>query len=91
MNVAQCPNIIPPLYGNDRVLIYTLFESDEIDHRMIQVDFHVRRKTINSATFSLHDFCRKGDGIRRLAAKPMIQQLQHMNAKDKHVWVLSDE
>ena len=83
--MAHSPNIIPLLYGNDRVLIYTLFESDEINHRMIQVDFCVRRKTIDSATFSLHDFCRKGDTILRLAAKTMIQQLQHMDANDQHV------
>ncbi|CAF5152237.1 unnamed protein product [Rotaria sp. Silwood1] len=81
-SIAQSPDMIPPLYANDRVLIYNMFDSDEFDQRTVQVNFRVRCKTISSTTFVLHDIHHKGDTIRRLAAKAMIQQLQHMRQND---------
>lgn len=77
--IAQYPDTIPPLYANERFLVYTLFEIDEIGQPNVQVNFRVRGKTIDSSEFILNDICRKGDTIRRLAAKAMIQQLQHMS------------
>ncbi|CAF3278719.1 unnamed protein product [Rotaria sp. Silwood2] len=83
--VVQSPNVIPPLYADDRVLIYTMFENDEFDQQTVQVNFRVRCKTIDSTKFALDDIHRKGDTIRRLAAKAMIQQLQHMKQNDATV------
>ena len=84
-DVAQAPTTIPPLYANDRVLVYTLFESDDFEHRKIHVDVRVRGKIIDSTTFVVHDICRHGNTIRRLAAKAMIQQLQHTGENGQHV------
>ncbi|CAF0932997.1 unnamed protein product [Rotaria sordida] len=84
-NVAQSPDVIPPLYANDRVLVYTMFENDEFDQQTVQVNFRVRCKKIDSTTFALDHIHRKGDTIRRLAAKAMIQQLQHMRENDATV------
>ncbi|CAF3644851.1 unnamed protein product [Rotaria sp. Silwood1] len=81
-SIVQSPDVIPPLYANDRVLVYTMFESDEFDQRTVQVNFRVRCKTIDSTTLALHDIHHKGDTIRRLAAKAMIQQLQHVRQND---------
>ena len=85
LHVDQSPDIIPPLYANHRVLVYTMFENNELDQQTVQVNFNVRGKEIDSTTFVLHDICRKGDTIRRLAAKAMIQQLQHMRQDDQAV------
>ncbi|CAF3602122.1 unnamed protein product [Rotaria sordida] len=72
----QAPKTIPPLYINDRVLIYQLLEGDELKNQNISVTLFVGDHKIDSIKL-LSNSVHKQDTIRRLAAKALIQELQH--------------
>lgn len=67
---------IPPLYINHRVLVYQLLQNDEVNIEDVSVDFIVDDQKICSIKLP-HTFAQKRDTIRRLAAKALIQELQH--------------
>lgn len=77
-NGSQAPKTIPPLYINDRVLVYELLNSDELRNRNITVDLLVGEQKINSIKVAGNNAHNKHT-IRRLAAKALIQELQHGN------------
>jgi hypothetical protein len=73
----QAPKIIPPLYVNDRVLIYELLEDGhQLKKQNVSVDLMVGNHKINSIKLSGQNAVKK-DTIRRLAAKALIQEIQH--------------
>ena len=72
----QAPKKIPPLYINDRVLVYQLLESNELQTENISVDLLVGEYKVDS--INLYDCVQhKQNIISRLAAKALIQELQH--------------
>ena len=75
-NALQAPKTISPLYINDRVLVYELLENDQLKKSNISVDLIVGDHKIDSIRISGNKI-QKGDTIRRLAAKALIQELQH--------------
>jgi hypothetical protein len=75
-NVRQAPSVLPPLYVNDRVIIYGLVNGNGLHERNVSVDLFIgdnRMGTIKLPT----NVQRKRDTLRRLAAKALIQELQH--------------
>jgi hypothetical protein len=72
----QAPKTIPPLYVNDRVLVYELLEGDEFKEQNVTVDFMVGEHKISSIKLA-GNIAHKRDTIRRLAAKALIQELRH--------------
>ena len=72
----QAPRTIPPLYINDRVLVYQLIEDQQLTKLDITVDLLINQHKITSIKISNH-ITHKRDTIRRLAAKALIQELQH--------------
>ena len=78
------PQTIPPLYINDRVLIYASFDGDQSTTENVRVDLIVEGQKMSSIQLpSRAEY--KRDTIRRLAAKALIQELQHQksNAQEK--------
>ncbi len=75
-NGSQAPKTIPPLYINDRVLVYELLEGDELKKHNVSVDLMVGEHKISSIKLP-GNIAHKKDTIRRLAAKALIQELQH--------------
>lgn len=80
-NGYQAPKIIPPVYSGDRVLVYTLYDSYKFSQQTASVDFKASGRRIGSGLLSFTDV-RQGDTIRHLAAKALIQELQHRGYKD---------
>ena len=75
-NVSQAPEAIPPLYVDDRVLIYTLFDEDELLSKNVSVDVFIGDNRVE--TIKLPKYVDTNQqSIRRLAAKALIQELQH--------------
>ena len=75
-NGLQAPKKIPPLYIGDRVLVYHLLESDKLQTENISVDLLVDEHKIDS--INLHNSIQhKHSIIGQLAAKALIQELQH--------------
>jgi hypothetical protein len=72
----QAPKTIPPLYINDRVLVYELLEGGELKTQNVSVDLIVGEHIISSIKLP-SNITHKRDTIRRLAAKALIQELQH--------------
>jgi len=73
---SQAPRTIPPVYPDDRVLVYTLFDNFNFHGQSPLVDFMVENRRIGSTSFNGKDV-REGNTIRRLAAKALIQELLH--------------
>jgi hypothetical protein len=80
---SQAPRIIPPVYANDRVLVYTLFDNFNFHGQSPLVDFMVENRRIGSTSFNSNDV-REGNMIRRLAAKALIQELLHRGKESYH-------
>lgn len=74
--VSQAPKQIPPLYVNDRVLIYAVLENEQSNIENVNVDLVVEGQKISSIKLPKKVEYKK-DIIRRLAAKALIQELQH--------------
>jgi hypothetical protein len=72
----QAPKTIPPLYIDDRVLVYQLLDGDELKTQNVSVDLVVDQHKVSSIKLP-NNIGRKRDTIRRLAAKTLIQELQH--------------
>ena len=75
-DVLQSPRVMPTLRVNDRVLVYTLLDGRDLAKNRVSATLTVgghRIKTIEIAD----DTATPGDTIRRLAAKALIQELQH--------------
>jgi hypothetical protein len=87
-NRWQPPRTIPPLYVDDRVLVYELFE-DQLKTENVRVDLVVKGQTISSIKLP-SNVVQKRDTIRRLAAKALIQELQHQksNTEEKEYVIL---
>ncbi|UJR20655.1 hypothetical protein I4U23_023777 [Adineta vaga] len=81
-NGSQAPETIPPLYINDRILVYELFQNNEIQKNNVSVDLIVGQHKISSIKLS-GNAIHKRDTIRRLAAKALIQELQHKNYNEE--------
>ncbi|CAF1303922.1 unnamed protein product [Adineta steineri] len=77
-NGSQAPKTIPPIYVDDRVLVYQLLEGNELKGHNISVDLMIGEQKINSIQLN-SNIVQKKDTIRRLAAKALIQELQHEN------------
>ncbi|CAF1412354.1 unnamed protein product, partial [Didymodactylos carnosus] len=75
-NGLQSPKTIPPLYVNDRVLVYKLLEDEDLKRQNVSVDFMIGEHKIDTIKLS-SNIAYKGDMIHRLAAKALIQELQH--------------
>jgi hypothetical protein len=80
---SQAPRTIPPVYPDDRVLVYTLFDNFNFHGQSPLVDFMVENRRIGSTSFNSKDV-REGDTIRRLAAKALIQELLHRGNESYH-------
>ena len=76
---SQAPKRIPPLYVNDRVLVYALLDHDQLNNGNVTVDLVVEGHTISSIRLP-SNVAEKRDTIRRLAAKALIQELQHQKS-----------
>lgn len=79
--VSEAPNTIPPVYVEDRVLVYALFSEKDIRSRKVSVNISVggeHFETININTETIPD---RGI-LHRLAAKALIQELQHKKPND---------
>ncbi|CAF1043172.1 unnamed protein product [Adineta ricciae] len=72
----QAPKTIPPVYENDRVLVYTLFDKFYFNGQSAPVKFSADNRLIGTSSLNRNDI-RDGDTIRRLAAKALIQELLH--------------
>jgi hypothetical protein len=72
----QAPKTIPPLYINDRILVYKVLEGGELKTQNVSVDLIVEGHKISSIQLS-NNIAHKRDIIRRLATKALIQELQH--------------
>ncbi|CAF3071487.1 unnamed protein product [Rotaria sp. Silwood2] len=81
---SQAPRTIPPVYQNDRVLVYTLFDTFQFTGQSALVDYTTENGRIGRGSLNRNDV-HKGDMIRRLAAKALIQELQHRGSVD-HVY-----
>jgi hypothetical protein len=79
VNRLQAPQTIPPLYVDDRVLIYELLEGDQLKTEDVRVDLVVKGRKISSIKLP-NNVAHKRDTIRRLAAKALIQELQHQKS-----------
>jgi len=75
-NGSQAPKTIPPLYINDRVLVYELLENNQLKTQNVSVDLIVNEHKISSIKLP-SNIVHKKDTVRRLAAKALIQELQH--------------
>ena len=84
VNGSQAPQTIPPLYINDRVLVYTLFAVNPFEKKNISVDVMIDDHKISSIRLS-DSKVRRSDTIRRLAAKALIQELEHKNRNEQGV------
>jgi hypothetical protein len=86
-NRLKPPRTVPPLYVDDRILAYELFE-DPLQIENVKVNLVVKGQTINSIKLS-NTAVRKRDTIRRLAAKALIQELQHKKSNtEKNEYVI---
>ena len=74
-NQSQSPKTIPPLYINDRVLLYEFLENVPKKHN-ITVDVLVGDQRLTTIKLPGH-VGEKHSTIRRLAAKALLQELQH--------------
>ena len=77
----QAPTTIPPLYINDRVLVYQLLDGANLLRKNVSVDVMVgshRLDTVKMASVA----AKSRSTIRRLAAKALIQELQHSKSND---------
>ena len=75
----QAPTTIPPLYINDRVLVYQLLDGKHLLGSNVTVDVMVgahRLDTLKVPSVA----ARSRSTIRRLAAKALIQELQHFKS-----------
>ncbi|CAF0995129.1 unnamed protein product [Adineta steineri] len=81
-NGSQAPKTIPPVYVDERVLVYELLDSDDFAKHNVSVDLMVGELKIGSIKLPKNR-PHKTDTIRRLAAKALIQELQHEKA-DAH-------
>jgi hypothetical protein len=85
----QSPKTIPPLYVNDRVLVYQLLEGDDLKGQNVSVDFLVGDHKIDTIKLS-GNITNKRDTIRRLAAKALIQELQHEKNNEGFKYVINN-
>ena len=74
---SQAPKKIPPLYINDRVLVYQLLEDDDVNVQNVSIDLVVNDGHKISSIKLPNRITYKRDTIHRLAAKALIQELQH--------------
>ncbi|CAF3863968.1 unnamed protein product, partial [Rotaria magnacalcarata] len=81
-NGLQAPRVIPPVYSGDRVLVYTLIDNYAFTRQPVTVEFRADNRRIGSDSLYSTDV-RQGDTIRRLAAKALIQELQHRAYEDQ--------
>ena len=84
INGSQAPQTIPPLYINDRVLVYALFAVNPFEKKNVSVDVMIDDHKISSIRLS-DSKVRRSDTIRRLAAKALIQELEHKNRNEQGV------
>ncbi|CAF1384138.1 unnamed protein product [Adineta ricciae] len=84
VNGSQAPQTIPPLYINDRVLVYALFAMNPFEKKNASVDVMIDEHKISSIRLS-DSKIRRSDTIRRLAAKALIQELEHKNRNGQDV------
>ena len=76
-NVSQSLKTIPPLYVNDRVLVYALLDWNDLKGtENVTVALCVENHCISTTKVS-HLMATHGNVLRRLAAKALIQELQH--------------
>ncbi|CAF1094814.1 unnamed protein product [Adineta steineri] len=75
-NGYQAPKTIPPVYKNDRVLVYTLFDKFYFYGQSASVKFSANNRLIGNSSLNRNDIL-NGNTIRRLAAKALIQELLH--------------
>ena len=76
---SQAPKRIPPLYVNDRVLVYAVLENEQSNIENVSVDLVVEGHKISSIKLP-EKVTKKREIIRRLAAKALIQELQHQKS-----------
>ncbi|CAF3677162.1 unnamed protein product [Rotaria sp. Silwood1] len=81
---SQAPRTIPPVYSNERVLVYTLFDNFIFTEQSAMVNFTTDNGRIGMGSLNRIEV-RKGNTIRRLAAKALMQELQHRGSEE-HVY-----
>lgn len=77
------PRTVPPLYVDDRVLVYELFE-DPMEIANVKANLVVNGQTISSIKLP-NITVSKRETIRRLAAKSLIQELQHQKTNTEQI------
>ena len=80
-DVLQSPRVMPPLRANDRVLVYTLLDGRDLAKNRVSVTLTVGDQRVRTMAIA-DDTATSGDSIRRLAAKALIQELQHEKPSD---------
>ena len=77
---VQSPQIIPPAYANDRLLIYTLFENSDHIRKETQVDIIINDNREEKVDLAINEMIYETNTIRRLAAKSLIKELLYGHA-----------
>ena len=72
----QAPMMIPPLYVDDRVLVYQLFGGSNLPNQNITVDLMVGGHLLETLYIPIVP-SKATSKIHRLAAKTLIQELQY--------------
>lgn len=88
-NQSQSPKTIPPLYINDRVLIYEFLENVPKKHN-ISVDVLIGEQRLTTIKLP-NNVGEKHSTIRRLAAKALLQELQHDKQSTDAEYVKTDQ
>ncbi|CAF2148911.1 unnamed protein product [Rotaria magnacalcarata] len=84
--VTSVPTKIPPVYVNDRVLVYAL--ADDLTSRFDQnasVKFYVDQHPLGEANINRIPNVNNNGTIARLAAKALILELQHAKTPSKNI------
>ncbi|CAF1202574.1 unnamed protein product [Adineta ricciae] len=80
----QSPQIIPPVYANDRVLIYTLLANSDRIRKETQVDLIINDNQGEKIDVTISDMIYEMNTIHRLAAKSLIKELLYGHANQNH-------
>ncbi|CAF3121684.1 unnamed protein product [Rotaria socialis] len=84
--VTSIPTKIPPVYVNDRLLVYAL--ADDLTSRFDQnasVKFYVDQHPLGEANINRIPNVNNNGTIARLAAKALILELQHAKTPSKNI------
>ncbi|CAF1681917.1 unnamed protein product, partial [Adineta ricciae] len=78
IEIATAPKVLPPVYANDRLIIYGLINDPTIvfDHQ-IRIELFNNQQKLSEATITQIPAIIQNQTISRLAGKALILELQH--------------